>query len=143
MFTPTDLIAILSTWFGSGYGAYKDARWPDTYPFRLLIGLQSSVAFLLAFAGMDYVKESAKLGGVPGVSWTAPPLSTPLPVFMYLIILLALVLFVFHATLAVLTKTRPGWLTSKYFYSIAFVCYFFVAYHALTLSISPVDMGSL
>ncbi|HET9640703.1 MAG TPA: hypothetical protein VFP12_16015 [Allosphingosinicella sp.] len=143
MLTPSDFVALFSAMVGSAYGAFKNGEWPDTYSFRLVQSLQTSMVFLLAFAGMDYLRTPLAAKATPGVKWTESMLTTSLPVVIYLPILLLLLMFIFHSSLFIVRNKRPAWLESRPFLWVAVLVYVLIGYHALTIDISPVNLGAL
>lgn len=143
MLTPSDFVALFSALVGSAYGAFKNVSWPDTYFFRLVQSLQTSMVFLLAFAGMDYLRSPLAKDATPGVRWTESMLTTALPVVIYLPILLLLLIFLFHAITSMIGNKKPKWLEGWPFFLIAIALYFLIGYHALTIEISSVDLGAL
>lgn len=144
MLSPTDFVALFSTMGGSAYGAVRGTGWPESFSFRLVVGLQTSMVFLIAFACIDYMRTAPNAPQVvPGVKWTAAYMTTALPVVVYLIILAIVTLGIFHIVIYVAVERSYGFIKSPYFSGVSVLLYILLGYHALTIATIPVEMMAL
>jgi len=144
MLTPTDVVALFSSMGGSVYGAVRFQTWPNNFSFRMVLGLQTSMVFLISFACIDYMRGAPGAPQVvPGVEFTKHVMSTALPVVVYLIMLAVVTIGIFYAMVFVAVAKAYSFIKSPYFASILLVAYLLLGYHALTLPVVPVDMRLL
>ena len=142
--TPADVAALASLAGGSAYGAVIDSSWPTNKLFKFIINVQTSFVFLVAFASVDYLRESTgPPGTTPGVAWTGTYLNGTMPVVTYLVLLLALITLSFHITITGLNN-RVRWLLEAASFQVLLVLFYLaLGYHVLTLDTMPVDFGDL
>jgi hypothetical protein len=141
--SPSEIAALVSTIAGSIYGAKKNASWPDTFPSRLVVGMQSSTVLLVVFASMGHLSKVRDAGMTAGVSYTRYVSDPAFPVLHYFVIGGIFLIFFFEFGVLALHNRRPAVVGHPAFLWFLSALYFVVCLHALTVPIVPVPVDSL